>query len=352
MKKTIGILFIVGLITVLLTNCGSDESKTAPVEISFPVINYVISPSSDTTLFGPQGTRIFISSGTFQLPDRSTATDAVTVQLKEFYRQSDIVLADLSTRCGNQLLETGGMIYLNAFSGGHELVMRPDKKIMVHFPKAKYDNRNMSLFYADSTATPSAVTNWNIDTANLVKRTVKLASFGWWFPSSDDSTTYEFIPENFVDTGYYRNPLDFYISSYPFPEATMKAVEQTMNRNTYPKFESWNDYGIECEMKISTKGYITEPKVITKVSKDTRQEILRFLKKIPQLEPGKNKYGEIIERRGLLFLQAGNPVPVYKTDEAYIQSFDRKYAKYEKEPVRNMDDAELNYYVFRVSKLG
>ena len=35
-----------------------------------------------------------------------------------------------------------------------------------------------------------------------------------------------------------------------------------------------------------------------------------------------------------------------------MSSFNRKYARFEREPIKGMNDAELNYYIFSVSKLG
>jgi hypothetical protein len=157
---------------------------------------------------------------------------------------------------------------------------------------------------------------------------------------------------NYVDTGYYWNPLDLYISSYPFTEQTKREVETTMNRNEYPKFDGWNNYGVECEMRITTQGLIKEPRVKTAVSRAAKTEIVEFLQNLPQLEPGKNKLGEVIERRGLLFIVGGNVIPLYRTDEEYVRSSESKYAQFETTPIRNMSDAEMNYYVFSVSKLG
>lgn len=323
-----------------------------PENIEFPTSSFSINPQKDTTVFGPEGTRIFIGSESLQFADGTPVTDDVTLELQEYYKPSDIILADLTTRAGDRLLETNGMVSITAQSAGNDVMIKPDKRIVVHFPKAVYDNRKMDLFYPDENATDSSVADWQVDSVNLVKRTLKLSSYGWWHPSSDDSTGYDFNPKDFADTCYYWNPLDYYVKAYDFSEATKKEIETTMNRNSFPKFDNWNDFGAECRLKISTEGKPFEISVTTNLSAGTKREIISFLKNLPQLEPGKNRHGEIIERRGLLFIQGGNVVPLYETDEAYLQSFQAKYAHYENAPIRSMDDAELNYYVFSVSKLG
>jgi hypothetical protein len=349
MKK----LICISLMISFFTSCVFDQPDDKIVEkVEFLTVNFTINPNKDTTIFGIQGTRIFIGSNTFRLQDESIVKDSIKIELKEFYKTADIILADLSTMSDDKLLETNGMINITASSNGQNLTIKSGKEIVIHFPKEKYDNRKMNLFYADESATDTSVTNWTVDTVNLVKTTLKLGSYGWYYPDFGDSTTYNFIPKDYVDSGFYWNPLDFYISSYNFSEKTKKEIGSTMNRNDSPKFENWNDYGVECDVLISMEGFIKKPRLNTKVSKSTEKEILTFLNNIPQLKPGENKDGDIIERRGLIFIQDGNIIPLYKTDEEYTKSFNSKYSKFEDKPIENIDDAELNYFVFSVSKLG
>lgn len=348
-------LSIFTLVSFLLISCVTEPANSENFireEITFPKIEFEISANVDTTIFGEQGTRLFIEKETFQFTDGTPATGTIQIDLQEYYKKSDIALANLSTASNGKLLETGGMLNITATSDGKTLEIKPDKRIIVHFPKSEDSGQPMNLFYADKNATDTSVTNWEIDTVSLFKRTLKLANFGWWNPSFDDSTEFNFTPKNFVESGYYWNPIDFYVRSYNFSEKAKKEIESNMNTNNYRKFESWNDFGVECEMKISTEGFIQNPKVTSKVSDETKQEIINFLKGLPQLEPGKNKYGAVIERRGLLFIQKGDLVPVVATNEGYVKSFDKKYAGYENNPIKNIDDAELEYYIFSVGKLG
>jgi hypothetical protein len=349
MKKTI----LISLIISFFTSCVFDKPEEKIFEkVEFPIVKFTINPNKDTTIFGIQGTRVFIGSNTFQMPDESIAKDSIKIELKEFYNTTDITLADLSTESDGKLIETNGMINISAISNGQNLSIKKGKEIVIHFPKKKNDNRKMNLFYADQSATDSSVSNWTVDSINLVKKTLKLGNYGWYYPDFGDSTTYDFTPKDYVDSGFYWNPLDFYISSYNFSEKTIKEVGSTMNRNDSPNLMRWNEYGVECDVLISMDGFIKKPRLNTKVSKSTEKEILKFLNYIPQLKPGVNKDGEIIQRRGLIFIQDGNVIPLYKTDEEYTKSFNNKYSKFEEKPIKNIDDAELNYFIFSVSKLG
>ncbi len=341
------------LCLALFIQCSTDKPITVAEKISFPVNEFTIDPNNDTTLFGKQGTRLFIEKETFQFEDGSSVTGPVKMELKEFYRISDILLADLYTRSDDKILETGGMLNLAATSEGKPVALKSGKKIVVHFPKKEDSYKKMDLFYADKSATDSSVANWNVDTVNLVKKTLKLGSYGYEWPEMDDSTGYDFIPKGYVDTGYYWNPIDFYVSAHNFTEETKKEIESSLNKTKSEGLaSSFNNYGAECEMMITTQGKIRDPKVNSRISAKAKAELIAFIKNIPILEAGKNKYGKVIERKGFFFISGGNIIPLYKTSEDYVKSFNNKYSKFEKRPIRNMDDAELEYYVFSVGKLG
>ncbi|HXD91665.1 MAG TPA: hypothetical protein VNX01_00550 [Bacteroidia bacterium] len=354
MRKLLLKATTLGLLITLIASCDSNKQSSSTSEkITFPVVEFTISATSDTTIFGQQGTRLFIEKGTFQFADGTPITDSIKIKIKEFYKKSDIALADLSTESDGKIIETGGMLNISATSGGKEIEIKSDKRIVVHFPKPQNSYNQMNLFYSGKKTTDTSVTNWKVDTVNLVKKALKLGSYGWEWPTLDDSTDYGFKPKNYVDTGYYWNPIDFYVSAYNFTDQTKKEIESNFNRtNSDGLTSSFNGYGVECEMIISIDGKIENAHINSKISNAAKDEIISFIKNVPTLEPGKNKFGKVIERKGFLFITGGNIIPLYKTNEEYVKSFDSKYSKYEKTTIKNMDDAELNYYVFSVAKLG
>lgn len=86
------------LLTVVLTfgGCLKDSNKLRDIysdSIGTSVESFTINPSRDTTLFGKDGTRIFIGSGTFSFNDNVLPKDSIRFELQEFYSKSDILLA-------------------------------------------------------------------------------------------------------------------------------------------------------------------------------------------------------------------------------------------------------------------
>ena len=61
------------IIIIGIISCQPDK----PIEkIEFPVGEFIVKSNSDTTLFGKQGTRIFVGSETFQFPNGDLIKDS------------------------------------------------------------------------------------------------------------------------------------------------------------------------------------------------------------------------------------------------------------------------------------
>ena len=293
MKQRLLKISILGLLTTLISSCGSDKSEN----ITFPVVEFIISATTDTTLFGEQGTRLFIEKGTFQFTDGTPVTDSIKIELKEFYKKSDILIADLSTESNEKLLETGGMLNITATSKGQDIEIKGEKRIVVHFPKSRDSYKQMNLFFAGKNSTDSSVTNWDIDTVSLVKTTLNLSMWGYDWPSQNDSTEFEYIPKNFIDTGYYWNPLNLYLNTYNFSKSTINEISPN---------------SAFLEFSIDENGKIRNPVLKNNLSVETEKEILAFMNNLPEFIPGKDKNGNIIERNGTIGISA-EIIPLYKS---------------------------------------
>lgn len=351
---------------ILITACaGSSSNSGEPLtaedlEKNVVPIEFTIDPTKDTTIFGTEGTRIFIGSNSFQYADGTPVTESVTMELEEYYTKTEIALADLSTSAGAELLESGGMLYITAEANGREVEIAEGKNLVVHFPTRSYKKDDMKLFYAGEGSTDNSVMDWSLDqTGNLMQQTLTLGNYGWQYPEYDDSTGYDFQPKDFGNKDvYYWNPIDFYVKSFDWTDRAIAEIISAENKTKLYNpdkphvFDNWNTFGIECAMEISKEGYIKNVRIHTPISDSTKAEVKQFLYNIPQLEPGQNMYGEIIERKGYMLITEGRPVEKYEKREDYMKSFDEKYAEFEDEPITNMDKAEAEYYIFNVTQLG
>jgi hypothetical protein len=109
---------------------------TAPAQV------FWVRAGRDTVLLGQQGTLVAVPAAAWDVP---AGSPAVRLELREFYATPDIILAGLSTRSGARLLETGGMIKLDASQNGQPVALRAGQRLRLRMPtQRKLDG--MQLF--------------------------------------------------------------------------------------------------------------------------------------------------------------------------------------------------------------
>ncbi|MFV0591915.1 MAG: hypothetical protein ACK5M7_11070 [Draconibacterium sp.] len=76
---------------------------------------FIINADKDTTLICEEGTSIEIKAHSFVTENSGNKiVGEVRINVQEYYKTPDIVLAGLSTTSGDNLLETGGMLHVEA----------------------------------------------------------------------------------------------------------------------------------------------------------------------------------------------------------------------------------------------
>jgi hypothetical protein len=125
---------------------------------------FVVRPGRDTVLLGQQGTRLVIPKRAFDVP---ASSGAITLTVHEFYSTADIVLAGLSTRAGLDVLETGGMLHLNATANGQTVRLRPGKRLLVQLP-TRQPLPGMNL-YKGVSADSGHAPDWRLAGSGMVR---------------------------------------------------------------------------------------------------------------------------------------------------------------------------------------
>ena len=97
--------------------------------------DFIINTNFDTTFLCKEGTLIKIKHSSFLIASNLTeAKGTITFQVKEFYKISDILSARLSTHSNNNILETGGMLFIQANSDGQLCKLKDNSAIEISFP--------------------------------------------------------------------------------------------------------------------------------------------------------------------------------------------------------------------------
>ncbi len=102
---------------------------------------------------GAQGTVLNIPFGVFQYADGTPVPsgEEIIIELKEAITYEDFLAAGLFTHSKGEILETGGMMYINASAGGKALQLKPGEDIEVVYPLQESKD-GMELFYANDKA--------------------------------------------------------------------------------------------------------------------------------------------------------------------------------------------------------
>ena len=125
------------LVTHSDSQSGQDfESAEIPVK---QFQTYGIDPTKPNTIAGAEGTIIDFPANAFDTKSKGR----VEIKLQEFYKLSDMVFANLTTQtAGGELIETGGMVNVEAYQGDVKLNLAEGKSIDLKFP---YENKKEGM---------------------------------------------------------------------------------------------------------------------------------------------------------------------------------------------------------------
>jgi hypothetical protein len=93
-----------------------------------------------------QGTIIEVPPFAFMDAEGNQVQNA-TLEVREFYTIKDCLEGNISTKCGDKILESGGMIEVRAFDGNKELSLAPGQSINVAFNNNAQLQPGMEVFY-------------------------------------------------------------------------------------------------------------------------------------------------------------------------------------------------------------
>lgn len=93
--------------------------------------SFEIDPSKDTIILCEQGTQILISANAFQGVKRK---DKVTIEVIEVLKKSDMLMQNLTTTSGGEILESGGMVKITARQANKKLRLRRKQQLQIMLP--------------------------------------------------------------------------------------------------------------------------------------------------------------------------------------------------------------------------
>ena len=96
-----------------------------------------IDAKEDQVVEGKNGTVLIMPKGCFKDAKGNVVEDDITVELAEASNLEDMILSNLATTSDGKLLESGGMLYVNATKNGEKLTINPENPIYVEMPNSE-----------------------------------------------------------------------------------------------------------------------------------------------------------------------------------------------------------------------
>lgn len=135
--------------------------------------SYVINGSVGGRFTTPQGTIVTIPANAFRDPSGSFVTGNVTVQFKDIYRKSDMLLSNMPTNTiWGAPLKSGGEFFIQCLVGDFTPYLDPGKYISIEQPAALTNgmdtvNRMQPFILFDT----SGLSGWALTTADTIRNT-------------------------------------------------------------------------------------------------------------------------------------------------------------------------------------
>lgn len=147
-----------------------------------PEQEFILTGEGAGPIVGAQGTKLWLDSTLFMHQNGDDVFYPFTIGLVELYTPGDIILYNMPTVAGGDLLVTDGEIRVKAYKDGEELLLKPNAIYQAEMPS---DNptADMDIFYGvddssyiDWTDTPAYYDSIGVDSASYV---MLLSQIGW-----------------------------------------------------------------------------------------------------------------------------------------------------------------------------
>ncbi len=123
-----------------------------------PVTTHCVSGKRDTVLVTERGTKLVILAHAFG-DDKVCKEECITIEFKDALGKADMIFDNLTTVSNGQLLESGGMAYINAKCGKKNLRVKTPNSMFLVLPTDTL-RENMKVFFGLRNAEIDPM-NWN-----------------------------------------------------------------------------------------------------------------------------------------------------------------------------------------------
>lgn len=283
-----------------------------------------IDPTKDTIVAFPQGTQIQVPANAFIDAAGNVVTKKVKLELKEFYKRSDMLFAGLTTVGENGLLESDGMVYLNGTAEGKEISIAADKPLTMAMPTDSFQ-ADMQFFEGEKQADGNIL--WKNPQEFLNTSLMEEGN-----PSHSTSSGEESIEEKEIVAQAPKKPIE-----YKEEDERILSIEMD-DPEKFPELAMYQNVKFRVNEKSEFNRKDANLDWYSMDMTRTVNEGEYFL-----IFGGKGKKGEKIERKYIV-----NPVYSGEDYQAALKAYEKKFEAYRKLKLQKQKGSEKqNEYLRR-----
>ena len=308
---------------------------------------FTINHKKDTTIVCKEGTKLTIKANSFIDNNNKIVTSNVDLKVVEYYQLSDILLANLSTQSDSKLLETGGMLNLQAYRGDELLSLNQNSNIEILFPTKK---KNMQLFSGEW---ENGNVNWSLQNEPIKETVIESIEFGEVDEDID-------VPFSVIE----NVPVFPGCENKKGNQAKKDCMSDKIKKFVNKKFKSElaSDLGLSGRQRINVIFKIDKTGNVVGVRSRAphpllEEEAARVINLLPKMKPGKQRGKAVNVPYSLPIIFEANGVPSVERSPINRISLDSMYTKRFESRLTGKDStqvtaSEVSSYILRTSKLG
>lgn len=333
----------------------SSEKESKKENLNFESLKkapqiFAIDPKKDTTIICMEGTQLVIKGNSFVDTNNRKVEGKINISVTEYYKLSDMLLANLSTKSDDKQLETGGMLYLEAKSGNTILKLKENTDIELYFPTQNKKD-NMQLFLGEW---EDDVINWELQPNKAPISNQFDAEIKEIKNELDVKVPFAVIEEPPIFPGCENRDRD--LTRKCTSDAINNYIKTNFNESVLQEINEIGRHNVSMQFNINGEGNVVDIQVMASHIK-LAQEGIRVLETMPKMKPGIQRGREVST---VYFFRT---IPFYvgkslKINRSLVKLKSRTTSDMEFEDKLKTEEGltittqEVSNYVFSTSQLG
>lgn len=242
-----------------------------------------INNENETTITFKEGTVLIIPAKCFIDANGKLARGKVNIEVTEFYKLSDMLLANLTTKSDDNQLETGGMLFVKALKDNKQLQLKPGSRIEYVFSSRGSKKKDMQLFLGEEIKNG---VNWTLDNITHKSNAVLTSTEMVLIEEDDVEVPIQYVEEVPVFPGCENGTKT--AKKQCFDQALLKLISKNFNASIAEDLKLTGRHKILTSFKIDKEGEVVDIQA-SAAHTLLAKEAIRVLKLIPKLKPGKQR---------------------------------------------------------------